>query len=106
MIVALPQQPRLLRRNVVELDQHALHSHRATVKLASKHQGAVTSGAQLVLRVDLDVPHTDDRARHGLHVVGHRPDVGLNQIGCVAQPLRVLDGLINRGRRRFVVARL
>jgi hypothetical protein len=57
------------------LDEHAFDRDLTPVKFAGKNEGTVAPRAKLIFCIDLDVPHPNDRARHGLHIIRHRQNI-------------------------------
>ena len=102
MVVTLPKESCLLRRDVVELDQHPLHGNVAAVELAGKHQRSVTAGTQLGVGIHLDASHLDDGTGHSLHIIGNREDVRLKRL-LLAHLHSILHRVVHGASTRLVV---
>ncbi len=105
MIVALPEQPRLLAGNLVELDQHALDGDIAAIPLAGKDNGAIAPRAKLLCLVDLEAPHLQDGTRDLVGRPRHSDNVRL-KLGLTNKSLGLVDDLFHSLLRRIVIAGL
>ncbi len=105
MVVALSQEPGFLRRNVVELDEHALDGHVAAVKLAGKHYRPVATGPELPVFIHFDAAHPENRPRDLLHICRHGVDVGLYLLRNIAYLYGLAYGIVNCAGRRIIPLR-
>ena len=105
MIVALPQQPRLLAGNLIELHQHTLDSNIAAIPFPGKHNSTIASRAQLLSLIDLETPHLEDVARNLVAISRHGDDIGL-KLGLTDERLGLINNLLDRLLWRIVIAGL
>ena len=77
MVVALSEKFGLSDRNLIELDEHTLHSDIAAAELPGENNCAVAARAQLLGLVNLETPQFKNVSRNIVGASRHCDDVRL-----------------------------